>query len=531
MRIQRIYYLGFLVLLLSFQNCSEVSFHQPETPTPSSLDTFSRPTASCSPANLQSGVTEETCETQIDYQAADVQVCQSLTPDIANCQWQSALAQGFQAQPAVPPPGSQVPQGESSRPQSRFARKLVPTCAAPGESRNRYVWFRDSKGQVSDQVITTCFAPPSSCTFNGLTVANGASVIAYPVSSVPFGQTCPSQQRTCANGLLSGSFAFASCSVGQPQACLFNGQTIPHNQSVTAYQMSSVPAGQTCQFQTRVCSNGVLSGSFAFSSCSVGQFQSCLFNGQTIGHGLSVTAFQTSSVPFGQTCSSESRTCNNGLLSGSFSFASCNAGQPQSCLFNGQTIVHGQSVTAFPVSSVPFGQSCQPETRTCLNGVLSGSAPFASCTSNQPQSCLFNGQTVAHGQTINAFQSPTVPSGQTCVSEPRTCVNGALTGSFTAPSCVVQAPQCQLLHPIGWDGEIAQGSFVSCAEYFRAPGSTDPVQVTFHNVGEVMTFHGVFCPFGGACNGQIVYRCELINGVPTAVIQPEQTFCRSGFAQ
>jgi len=218
MRLQRIHFLGFFILLLSFQNCSDVSFQRAETNSSGTLEVFSRPTASCSPANLQSGVTEETCETQIDYQAADVQVCQSLTPDIASCQWQSAVAQGFRVQPPMAPSTAPAQQGKSNRPQSRFARKLVPTCAAPGESRNRYVWFRDSKGQVSDRVVTTCFAPPSSCTFNGVTVPNGASITAYPVSSVPFGQTCPSQQRTCVNGVLSGSFAFASCNVGQPQA-------------------------------------------------------------------------------------------------------------------------------------------------------------------------------------------------------------------------------------------------------------------------------------------------------------------------
>ena len=52
-----------------------------------------------------------------------------------------------------------------------------------------------------------------SCTFNGKTVASGSSVTAYLASSAPSGQTCKSQARTCSNGALSGTYAYASCSV------------------------------------------------------------------------------------------------------------------------------------------------------------------------------------------------------------------------------------------------------------------------------------------------------------------------------
>jgi hypothetical protein len=38
---------------------------------------------------------------------------------------------------------------------------------------------------------------------------------------------------------------------------------------VTAYLASSVPSGQTCKNQARTCSNGTLSGTYAYASCSV----------------------------------------------------------------------------------------------------------------------------------------------------------------------------------------------------------------------------------------------------------------------
>ena len=61
---------------------------------------------------------------------------------------------------------------------------------------------------------TTIVTPPAgSCTFNGQSVASGASVTAYQSASVSAGQTCSSQTRTCSNGTFSGSYQYASCSV------------------------------------------------------------------------------------------------------------------------------------------------------------------------------------------------------------------------------------------------------------------------------------------------------------------------------
>ncbi|MFA5132152.1 MAG: CARDB domain-containing protein [Candidatus Paceibacterota bacterium] len=54
--------------------------------------------------------------------------------------------------------------------------------------------------------------------------------------------------------------------------------------------------------------------------------------GGTLASGSSVTAYQTSSVTSPATCSSETRTCNNGALSGSNQYQTCNvAGTLRSC--------------------------------------------------------------------------------------------------------------------------------------------------------------------------------------------------------
>ncbi len=283
---------------------------------------------------------------------------------------------------------------------------------------------------------------PASCLFNGETLESGRSVQAYQNSSVVYGESCQAEMRECQNGDLSGSFNFSMCEVGQPKSCLFNGQTIAHGQTAKAYRASSVAYGATCESEDRLCSNGALSGDFLYGSCSVGQPNACLFNGQTIAHGQKAKAYQTASVAYGSTCSAEDRLCSNGNLSGNFQYGSCTVGQPSACLFNGQTIAHGQKAKAYQTASVAYGNTCSAEDRLCSNGSLSGNFQFGSCTVGQPSACVFNGQQVAHGNSVVAYQDSTVPHGSSCVSQNRVCTNGSLSGAFSKPSCTVSPPAC-----------------------------------------------------------------------------------------
>jgi hypothetical protein len=275
------------------------------------------------------------------------------------------------------------------------------------------------------------------CSFNGQTVPEGQSVVAFLDSTEGFGQQCISQNRVCQHDQLSGSYTFGSCSVAAPRACLFNGQTMTSGDQITAFVASTVPFGQNCVSQSRLCTDGSLSGSYTFAACAPEAPASCLFNGQTVTNGSSINGYLTSTVPFGQTCQSESRVCTNGNLSGSDTYGSCTPAAPASCLFNGQTIPSGGSVIGYQASTVPFGQTCQQESRVCTNGVLSGSASFGSCDVDIPASCIFNGQTISSGNTVTAYQNASVQAGSQCVSEVQTCTNGSLSGTFTNPSCTV----------------------------------------------------------------------------------------------
>lgn len=106
----------------------------------------------------------------------------------------------------------------------------------------------------------------------------------------------------------------------------------------------------------------------------------CLFNGQTLLEGQEVLAFQSELVPFSAQCQSEKRICTKGNLSGSFAFSKCTVAAAKSCVFNGQSIANGGSVVGWKESKVSLVESCIQETRTCMDGILSGSFANANCT-------------------------------------------------------------------------------------------------------------------------------------------------------
>ena len=280
-------------------------------------------------------------------------------------------------------------------------------------------------------------AAASSCSFHNLTLTNGASVTAYQSASVPFDSSCTSQQRTCHNGTLSGSYTNTSCSVNAAASCSFHDSAVEHGNSVTAYLNPSEPYGGSCTSQPRSCNNGVLSGSYTNASCSVESTPTCTFNRQILQDGATITAYQSSSVPFGSTCVSQIRTCSEGSLSGSYAYGSCSVRAASNCSFNGQTILHGSSVSAYETSSVPFGSTCASEQRTCGNGMLSGSYRHGSCQIERP-TCTFDGQTVPHGNTVIAYLNNSEAFGRSCTSQIRTCFDGNLSGSYRHGSCEIE---------------------------------------------------------------------------------------------
>lgn len=55
--------------------------------------------------------------------------------------------------------------------------------------------------------------------------------------------------------------------IPKPVNCTFNGRTVWHKSVVVAYKAESVTYPARCEMEVRRCENGVLSGSFAATSC------------------------------------------------------------------------------------------------------------------------------------------------------------------------------------------------------------------------------------------------------------------------
>ncbi|OHB19177.1 MAG: hypothetical protein A2854_00715, partial [Parcubacteria group bacterium RIFCSPHIGHO2_01_FULL_56_18] len=147
---------------------------------------------------------------------------------------------------------------------------------------------------VSASVLITAIAPPppppppspSSCTFDGQTVESGASVIAYQSASVPSGSICVSEQRTCTNGMLSGSYSSSSCEVQPPE------QSKGVIQGYKVRMPGNDPSNATIAAQTVTVSGGSSSTANPyFLTVSAGATYTVfvpLLSGYTIGYTLCV---------------------------------------------------------------------------------------------------------------------------------------------------------------------------------------------------------------------------------------------------
>lgn len=76
-------------------------------------------------------------------------------------------------------------------------------------------------------------------------------------------------QFSAVEGEEFGILTTAHIDDGLDSSCSFNGQLLSDGESVMAYQSSSVPYGSECISESRLCSKGVLSGSYPSKSCQV----------------------------------------------------------------------------------------------------------------------------------------------------------------------------------------------------------------------------------------------------------------------
>lgn len=125
--------------------------------------------------------------------------------------------------------------------------------------------------ELSDNltVCVGCTTSVNDCTAPwGAIVPNTTSVTANQTASVTAPASCVSESRTCNSGTLSGTYQFANCSVIPAGSCTTPwGANVPDTGTVTAY-LEETPTS-ACTSQTRTCSAGTLSGNYQYKDCTV----------------------------------------------------------------------------------------------------------------------------------------------------------------------------------------------------------------------------------------------------------------------
>lgn len=244
------------------------------------------------------------------------------------------------------------------------------------------------------------------------------------------------------------------CTAPPPSSCTnpTGGADIPHGDTIDLALNSTENWPNTCSYETRSCNNGTLSGSYTQASCSENPPSVCTnpVDGTDIAHGVTLTFALNATEAYPATCSYESRTCTNGSLSGTYTEASCTVtGVPAgSCTdpAGGVPLGDSEQRTYFENPTEAYPNVCTSELRTCSSGILDGSFTNASCSASPAQDCTnpAGGADITHGTEVEFFQNSSVTSPSVCVSEMRACDNGALSGSYTASSCNVVVPTCSV---------------------------------------------------------------------------------------
>jgi len=314
-------------------------------------------------------------------------------------------------------------------------------------------------------------------------IADGGTVTAY---STEQSADCAAaaQLLTCDNGSLPGSdvYPYASCANTYCTLPWDTTQKIADGASVTAYP-TNLSADCAAASETRVCHTGQLSGSYTFQTCQAPAACALPWGG-TLAHGQSVTAYR---VKVDSDCAenAEVRTCNNGKLSGSATYQACSAptAHADCSLPWGGTLADGQSVTAYS-SATSADCAATAETRACTNGVLSGSATYPTCSAPATHAdCnLPWGGTLADGQTVTAYSSAT-SADCAATAETRACANGTLSGSYPYAACTTPTgPYIQLSFPNGGD-VLTVGKKQTIAWQFGLTSATRQVHVQFSKNG------------------------------------------------
>ena len=110
------------------------------------------------------------------------------------------------------------------------------------------------------------------------------------------------------------------------------------------------------------------------------------------------------------------------------------------CEYQGKEYWHSNTIQTYRESSVAYNQTCKLETQTCTDGVWVGAIGYKDCGTEVPKDCKLGNDTIKHNQTVQRSEAASVTYDKECKEQTRTCVDGFLSGEYAAKACVRQAP-------------------------------------------------------------------------------------------
>ncbi len=318
---------------------------------------------------------------------------------------------------------------------------------------------------------------------------------------------------------------------------------------------TSVAPAQTTVYTGTVTSNAGYGSAQCTATLNVNR--SCTFNGNTVTHGNSVTAYQAATVPYGSSCVSQTRTCTDSSLSGTYTFASCTpAGAPdfqitvtdiamgtpaQLAAASAQpatirkridaTLISGSSATVnFTASGVPAGvtydfspASCSMSCSSTLTINVSANAP----TGNHTVTVTGTSGSAVRTSQFNLFNAcqPTYECvGNTIRHTNAACVISDILPSCAAPSfCSPGSSQC-LTNPVVFIRHLEVSPQIvasgATAKLYWDVDNVTACTVTENNPTIADTFTGAASGAGGrttsAITQQTTYtlQCTAEDGTP-----------------
>jgi len=307
---------------------------------------------------------------------------------------------------------------------------------------------------------TSCVAAPASCpatTINNCTLPSTPSGTNSP-GSCGGGGNC---NYSCTNGTWSSN---QSC----PASASFSVTVSPDTYSVApSSKISAAFTSTGSSFPScRLLDYNKNPLSFLYTQCAqTGDTSS--FGGSTAPAALGTYGYYVEMMNQG------------GALAVSNKF---NVTVGNSCTYAANYTVRCDWLTAaeFTKYGIPNGYTAGTanfSVNTC--GV---STYFGGCSAPAAAACAspWGGAFINSGSGVTAWQSATVPFGSSCQSETRSCSNGTLSGTFTNQTCSVNpppvnnAPTANITIPIG-NPTVIQGTPVSFVGTGSDPDAGDPI--------------------------------------------------------